>query len=121
MREPEADVVADGAVREQDMVLEHEPDRAGFRGRVVPGGCERLTVQQELTLLYLLEARGKSEQCALAAAGRAEEAHDFTVANRQVRAAEHGLRAKAMADLSKRYTHGTLVLLAAAYCPLAQP
>ena len=75
--ETEGDVVADGEVRKQREVLEHQPDVALLRRHEPPGPRHLEIVDEHAAAGRLLDAGGDAQQRGLAAARRPQQAHDL--------------------------------------------
>ena len=77
--EAEADVLRDGHVREQGIVLEHGVNRALVRWQTF----EVFVEQQDFTLGGLFESRDQTQERRLAATGRTEQGKKFVVLDLQ--------------------------------------
>ena len=75
--EAEGDIVADGEVREQREVLEHQPDAAPLGRHETVRPRHLLAVDQHAARGRALDAGGDPEQGRLAAARRSEQAEDL--------------------------------------------
>ena len=71
-REPEADVLGDGEVREERTLLRHVADAPAVRRDVVPSVVERLAVERDAPAVRLVEAGDEAEQRGLAGSGRSQ-------------------------------------------------
>ena len=103
--EREGEVLVDGEMRVERVVLEHEGD-------VAVGGAEildRLAVEQDFAGVDLLEAGDGTQRRGLAAAGGAEEDDEFLVLHRQVDVADDVDRAEMLVDVAQfDLSHGDL-------------
>lgn len=77
--QPVADVVGDGTVRPQRVRLEHEAERALLDGQIdaLRAVEEHAIVELDAAVGRLFKAGHRAQQRGLAAARRAEQAHDF--------------------------------------------
>ncbi len=87
----ELDVLVHPQMREQAVVLEHEPEPAPVHGRL----CKVPAIEQDLPGIRSLQAGDEPKERALAAAARPEDGEDFPVLHRQ---AEPVQRARAAID-----------------------
>src|SRR3546814_19130098 len=79
-------VVGDAEVGKQGVVLEHQPDRAGFRRPLPPLAGHHLAVDDDAALLNRLQAGGAPQRSGLAAAGRPEQAADLAAPQAEAQA-----------------------------------
>ena len=84
----EADVLGDGEVREERVVLEHHADPALLRRDHDARSGNGPPVQQDLPVRHRLESRDAPEYGRLAAAARAEQAADRTALERERQTAD---------------------------------
>ena len=102
--EAEGDVLANGEVRVERVVLEHERDVAILRGHVVHARA----IDGEVAFADLLEARDHAQRGALAAARGADEHAELAVLDREIDGVNRAERAAVLAfvdlaDLGERH------------------
>ncbi|MNT25545.1 hypothetical protein D3C72_1610660 [compost metagenome] len=99
--QPEADIVADGHVRKQRKVLEHQPDAALFRWQEDRRAGNLLAVEQQAAGALHLDAGGDPQERRLAGTGRAEQAKDLAGLGRKANALDRLLGMVAVMDIFK--------------------
>src|SRR3546814_10300702 len=92
-------VVGDAEVGKQGVVLEHQPDRAGFRRPLPPLAGHHLAVDDDAALLKRLQAGGDPQRSGLAAAGRPEQADDLAALQAEAQVIDRPQIAEGMADV----------------------
>ena len=93
----EGEVLVDGEVRVERIVLEHERD-------VAIGGPQilnRLAVEQDIAAIDFLEAGNGAQRGGLAAARGAEEDHEFAILHGEVDVVDDVNRAEVLVDMAK--------------------
>jgi len=93
--QPERDIAKDVPVREERMILEHEPDPASIRGHV----REVATVEHHSSRVGSLETGDHAQKGRLAGAARPEKRHDFGVSRVEACAIERRLPVERDADV----------------------
>src|SRR5262249_47961661 len=97
--EPEGDIALDREVRKQRIALKHHVDRPPVRRHARQVDA----VEQHTAFLGRLEARQQPQQCALAAAGRAEESKELALIDVERQVVDRGYAAKPFADSLEAY------------------
>ncbi|MNL45922.1 hypothetical protein D3C87_1686010 [compost metagenome] len=97
--QPEADIVADGHVRKQRKVLEHQPDATLFRWQEDRRAGNLLAVEQQAAGALHLDAGGDPQERRLAGTGRAEQAKDLAGLGRQADALDRFLGVIAVVNI----------------------
>ena len=95
--ESEFDVLADGEMREQRVVLEDRADVALVRFQMLDG-C---VIEADFAGGRVLEAGDHSESCGLAAAGRSEEREELAVVERERDGVDGEVAGEAFRDAAK--------------------
>ena len=85
----ERDVVEHAHVREEVEALEHDADVLAQRVEVDAAPGDAFAVEADLALLDRLERVDAAQQRRLAAARRADEAHDLVLVDAEAHAAQH--------------------------------
>ena len=102
----ELDVAARREVREQRVVLEHEPDAALVRRNVHAGRAERAAAREDGAAVERLEAGDAAQRRGLAAAARAQQAADLAFREREAHAVERRALAEAAHRVAQLKPHG---------------
>ena len=96
--EPEGDVVVDGHVRKQGVLLEDHVHRAAVRGH----GRDVAPLEHDAALVGHLEAGDHAQRRRLPAAARSEQGEELALADRERDALDGSDPAEALADVLER-------------------
>ena len=84
------DILFDGEMRKQGVILENHPDLPLLRGHPLTGAADHLAIQADFTTGNLLEAGNTAQQSGLAATGRSKQAGDLAFFQTKIDAIDNG-------------------------------
>lgn len=94
----ESDILFHSEMRKQRVILKNHPDAPFFRRHAPTGAADDLAMQANLATYNIFEAGNATQQCRLAAAGRAKQAGDLAGFEAKIDPVDHGMFAVTLYD-----------------------